>query len=51
MRLFDWILWALIAAVMLLPGGRDLQTDLSNRRIIAEARVLGLKEGKFKAVI
>lgn len=51
MRVFDWILGSVIAAVMLLPGGRDLQMDLSNRRIIAEEGVLGLKKEKFKAVI
>lgn len=51
MRAFDWILGSVIAAVMLLPGGRDLQTDLSNRRIIAGEGVLGLKKEKFKAVI
>lgn len=51
MRLFDWILGTIIAAVMFLPGGRDSRTDLSSRRIIAEAGVLGLKKEKFKAVI
>lgn len=51
MRVFDWILGSVIGAVMLLPGGRDLQTNLSNRRIIAEEAVLGLKKEKFKAVI
>lgn len=51
MRGFDWIFGSLIAAVMWLPGGKDLQTDLSNWRIIAEEGVLSLTKEKFKAVI
>lgn len=51
MRGFDWIFGSVIVAVMWLPGGKDLQTDLSNRRIIAEEGLLGLEKEKFKAVI
>lgn len=45
---FAWILGTVITALMLLPGGRDLQTSLSNRRIIAEEGVLDLKRGEKK---